>query len=240
MGFLLGDATARRELADLHDLPVNYALAPDDVPSRETGWHVDDYCCRLPAEPPGEPVPGGSYEVARRLVRDYEFADPRIIKAVWLPDSPLDARDMLFEARFAFLRFFIGVRVSQVVDEVVDTAAGRERAWGYCYRTLQGHFEMGEMCYRVVKNLDTGAVEFRMRRYVRTGAIPSPLLRLGWVTFGRYMQVRFVQQAMARMQRLVAAELSPGVTEAPVPLAAEQIEVGRAADDRKAADRIPR
>ena len=51
-----------------------------------------------------QPVPGGSYEIARRLVRDYEFADPAIIQAVWLPESPLEARNMLLQGRFLALR----------------------------------------------------------------------------------------------------------------------------------------
>ena len=238
---LIGEPGARRDLADMHELPVNYALGSPDEPTEANGWTVDQYSCSLPKEPPGDPQPNGSYAVACRLVRDYEFADPSIVKAVWLPDSPLEARDMLFEARFLFLRFFIGVRISQVTDETRTRTpdGGPEQAWGYCYRTLQGHFEMGEMCYEVVKSLDTGAVEFRLKRYVRTGAIPNPIIRLGWATFGRYMQVRFVKKSMERMQRLVAAELAPGRTEPPVPLAAESIEVGYAADDPKAAEHIP-
>ncbi|HVF19448.1 MAG TPA: DUF1990 family protein [Mycobacteriales bacterium] len=237
---LIGDPGARLELADMHELPVNYTLASPDEATVANGWTVDTYSCVLATEPPGEPVPGGAYDVACRLTRDYEFADPSIIKAVWLPERPLESRDMLFEARFLFLRFFIGVRISDVVDTTRPASDGRgvERAWGYCYRTLQGHFEMGEMCYEVVKSLETGRVEFRIRRYVRTGTIPNLVLKLGWNAFGRMMQTRFVRRSMGRMQRLVAAELAPGRTAATVPLAAESIEVRHAADDPAAAERI--
>lgn len=205
---LLGEA--RADLADLHTLTANYELS--EPPSRETGWTVDDYVQRLPR---------GSFDIAKRLVQDYEFADPAIIKAVWLPDSPLDQRDMLLEGTFLFLHFFLGVRVNKVVDETVDGT----RAWGWCYTTLQGHFEAGEMCYRVEEDLATGDVRFRVHRFVKTGRIPNLVIRLGWITFGRFMQVLFVKRSLKRMKRLVETELTS--TGPWVPRAAERITVGR-------------
>ncbi|MCW2585172.1 MAG: hypothetical protein JWN55_688 [Frankiales bacterium] len=212
---LLGEAT--RELADLHRLKQNYTL--DEAPTAAGGWTLDDYVQRLPK---------GSFEVAKEFVRNYEFADPAIIKAVWLPDSPLQERDMQLEGRFLFLRFLIGVRVNRVVDEerVVD---GRpQRAWGWCYTTLQGHFEAGEMCYEVEQWLDTDEVQFHVHRFVRTGQIPNPLIRLGWRTFGRFMQVLFVRRSMGRMKRLVETAMTR--QDASVPLAARQITVGKASE----------
>jgi uncharacterized protein (UPF0548 family) len=212
---LLGEATS--ELADLHRLKQNYTL--DEAPTAAGGWTLDDYVQRLPK---------GSFEVAKEFVRNYEFADPAIIKAVWLPDSPLQERDMQLEGRFLFLRFLIGVRVNRVVDEerVVD---GRpQRAWGWCYTTLQGHFEAGEMCYEVEQWLDTDEVQFHVHRFVRTGQIPNPLIRLGWRTFGRFMQVLFVRRSMARMKRLVETAMTR--QDASVPLAARQITVGKASE----------
>ncbi len=210
---LLGQS--RAELADLHELTQNYTL--DARPSKATGWTLDDYVQRLPR---------GSFEIAKKLVQDYEFADPSIIKAVWLPDSPLAERDMLLEGRFLFLRFFIGVRVNKVIDEerVVD---GRpQRAWGWCYTTLQGHFEAGEMCYEVEEWLDTGEVRFHVHRFVKTGRIPNLVIRLGWMTFGRFMQILFVRRSLARMKRLVETEWTR--SDATVRLAADEIVVGKA------------
>jgi uncharacterized protein (UPF0548 family) len=204
---------SRRQLSDLHTLQQNYSDDEDHTPAN--GWTVDDY---------EQVLPKGSFDIACRLVRDYEFADPAIIKAVWLPDSPLAERDMLLEGRFLFLRFFLGVRVNRVIDETVDGV----RAWGWCYTTLQGHFEAGEMCYRVEEDLSTGDVRFRVHRFVKTGRIPNVIIRLGWMTFGRFMQVLFVRRSLARMKRLVETELTsqdPSVT-----LAAESITVGRASE----------
>ena len=205
---LLGQA--RRDLAELHELEQNYELS--GPATEEAGWTVDQYAQRLPR---------GSFEVAKRLLRDYEFADPAIIKAVWLPDSPLDQRDMLLEGRFLFLRFVLAVRVNKVLDEVTDAG---ERTWGWCYTTLQGHFEAGEMCYRVEEDAD-GNVCFKVNRFVRTGRIPNLVIRLGWMTFGRFMQVLFVRRSMARMKRLVETELTS--TAPRVPLAGEEIAVAR-------------
>ena len=220
---LLGEPDAQVELARLREVAVNYEL--DGPPRPEDGWDFDDYCEKLAAEAPGQPEPGGPFEVACRLVRDYEFADPSIIRGVWLPESPLQDRDMLLSGRFGPLRFLLGVRVSAVVDEETQVDERPARVYGWCYRTLSGHLEAGEMCYRVVKLLDTGEVQFRVCRYVRTGEIPNPVVRLGWKTFGRAMQVLFVHRSMARMRRLVEAELLAGRGTAGVPLASTRIEV---------------
>lgn len=220
---LAGRTDVQAELARLRETRVNFEL--EAPPTSEAGWNLDEYTLRLPPEAPGDPEPGGAYEVARRLVRDYEFADPVIIKAVWLPDSPLESRDMLLEGRFLMLRFLLGVRVSEVVDEVIEEDGHSLQVWGWCYRTLSGHLEAGEMCYRVVKVLDTGEVQFRVCRYVRAEQIPNHLVRLGWVSFGRLMQVLFVKRSLARMRRLVDAELIVGHRGGGVPLVADRVRV---------------
>lgn len=220
---LFGDVDVQAELDALRKAPVNYEL--DGPPTRAKGWTFDHYCLRLPAERPGGPEPDGAFQVACRLVRDYEFADPSIIKGVWRSDTPLPDRTMLLEGRFLALRFLLGVRVSEVIDEVDETDGRRLQTWGWCYRTLSGHLEAGQMCYRVVKDLDSGQVEFRISRYVRPEQIPNPVVRLGWHVFGRAMQVLFVKRSMARMKRLVDAELLPGRHTAGVPLLADELEV---------------
>lgn len=53
-------------------------------------------------------------------MREYAFADPAIIRAIYDPGRSLEERTMLLEARFHGLRFHIGVRVSGVVDETRD------------------------------------------------------------------------------------------------------------------------
>jgi uncharacterized protein (UPF0548 family) len=183
----------------LHDAPPNFdadALAEADSGS---GWKVDDYCQPLPPEPPGDPQPDGSWEQARQLMKDYAFADPKIVTAVYAPDSELEGRDMLLEARFWGLRFRFGVRVGGIVDEVQERDGRPVRVWGWSYRTLQGHLEMGQMDYSVWKWLDDGAVEFRIHVVSRPARIPNPVIRLGFRLFGRAQQIRFARSACERM-----------------------------------------
>jgi hypothetical protein len=75
-------------------------------------------------------------------MRDYEFADPSMVQAVYHADAPLEGRDMLLVIRFLFLRFQVGVRIGGVFDKT-RTIDGREvRVYGWNYRTLGSHFEM--------------------------------------------------------------------------------------------------
>jgi uncharacterized protein (UPF0548 family) len=170
-----------------------------------SGWNVDDYRQQLPSEAPGTPEPGGTWERARELMEDYEFADPRIVRAIYAPDSPLEGRDMLLEVRFWGLRFHFGVRATGVVDEVQEHEGRSVRVWGWSYRTLQGHLEMGQMDYAVWKWLDDGSVEFRIHVVSRPARIPNRLIRLGFRLFGRGQQVRFARRACQRMAEALRA-----------------------------------
>jgi uncharacterized protein (UPF0548 family) len=136
-------------------------------------------------------------------MRNYEFADPRIVRAVYRPDTPLAGRDMLLEVRFWGLRFRFGVRVGGVIDETRTVNGGEVRVWGWDYATLQGHLEMGQMDYEVWKWLDTGTVEFRIHVVSRASRIGNPIVRLGFRLFGRREQVRFAKRACERMACLV-------------------------------------
>ena len=202
----MDDATSRA-LADMDQRPLNFTPGPPGRNAPGQGWAVDHYCTPLPAEPPGDPVPDGSWEIARRLMREYAFADPAIIRATYDPRRSLEERTMLLEARFHGLRFHIGVRVSGVIDETRHEGGRPVRVWGWSYRTLQGHLEAGEMGYEAWKWLDTGDVEFRIHRFVRSADEGNPVVRLGFRLVGRHEQVRFARRAGERMAALVAAEL---------------------------------
>jgi uncharacterized protein (UPF0548 family) len=195
----------RQELEALHDRPLNYN--PEDRAgwTRENGWRIDDYCQSLGSEEPGPPRPGGPWERARELMRDYQFADPRIVRAVYSADDPLEGRDMLLEVHFWGLRFRFGVRVSGVIDELRRVDGREVQVWGWSYGTLQGHLETGQMDYELRKWLDSGAVEFRIHVVSRSSRIGNPIIRFGFRLFGRREQVRFAKRACGRMASLVAA-----------------------------------
>jgi uncharacterized protein (UPF0548 family) len=204
-----GDARAQRELESLRGRYINF----DPRSLDDAGWKRDDYCQPLPGEPPGEPVDGGSWQIARRLMRDYAFADPTRVRAIYDTGSPLEDRIMLLEIRFLGMRFDAGVRVGGIHDEARDVDGRRVRVWGWGYQTLQGHLEMGQMDYEVWKWLDSGSVEFRIRRRSKPAHIPNPFVALGFRIFGRREQVRFAHRACERMVRLTKAELA-GTTSA--------------------------
>jgi uncharacterized protein (UPF0548 family) len=208
---------AAKALAALAGKGFNFDPDQAEHFTTESGWHVDDYAQPLPPEPPGPPTPGGSFEVAQRLMRDYAFADPAIIRAVYAEDSPFETRDLLLEGRFWGLRFHFGVRVGGLVDEELAVDGRPVRRWGWGYRTLQGHLEMGQMDYEVRKWLDSGEVGFRIHAVSRPAHIPNPVIRLGFRLFGRRVQRRFARRACQRMARLVAAEAAAGAAVADPP-----------------------
>ena len=211
----LRNPDARRILDELHGKALNYQLGDRDQFTPARGWTVDEYRQPLPPEAPGSPIPGGSWEVAQRLMRDYEFADPSIVRAVYHRDRPLEGRDMLLEARFYGLRLTFGVRVGGVVDETRTVDGRPVQVWGWNYRTLQGHLEMGQMDYEVWKWLDTGEVEFRASRYSRRARVRNPVVGLGLRLFGRRQQVKFARRACERMAALTAAALAEAPPSAP-------------------------
>jgi uncharacterized protein (UPF0548 family) len=209
-----GSARVQRALADLAGRRLNFDPSEIAGASEAAGWHVDDYRVSLPSEPAGEPVFGGSFEIAQRLMCDYAFADPAIVHAVFDPAQELAGRNMLLQARFGPLRFLLGCRVGEIIDETRTVDGRSVRAWGWAYGTLEGHFERGRMTFTVWKWLDDGAVEFRIHAVSRRARVGNPVVRLGFRLVGRHEQVRFARRACERMGELVERELARG---APAP-----------------------
>lgn len=198
----------QRRLAALAHAPVNFDPAALDLDSPPTGWHVDDRCQPLPPEPPGDPVPYGSWDVACRLIQGYEFADPSLVRAHYDRDAPLQGRTMLLELRaLNLVSIHVGVRVADVYDEVRTRDARDARVFGWAYRTLQGHVEMGQMDWQVWKWLDTGEVQFRVYAVSRTAPIANPVIRLGfWLLRGHERSV-FLDSTETRMRSLTEVAL---------------------------------
>jgi uncharacterized protein (UPF0548 family) len=204
--WLLGPVDEAAALDSLAGRGLNYdpARAPQD--GRPEGrWHVDSVAAVIGHEPPGDPVAGGPWETAKQLVSDYEFADASILRAVYRDGQELLGRAMLLEGRFLILRFYLGVRITGVIDETRDTSAGRERVWGWCYQTLRGHLEQGRLTYEVIKNVGTGQIAFRVTGYSRRSRIGNPVVRWGFRVFGHWMQQRFYRNVQTRLRDLVQA-----------------------------------
>jgi uncharacterized protein (UPF0548 family) len=214
---LASDPRARRELAELRGRRLNFDLQALEALPDEAAWHIDDYCRSLPAEPPGPPAPGKSFSIARRLMTDYEFADPAVVRALYDPTEPLEGRNLLLEIRFLLLRFRVGVRIDDVHDETRELDGKRARLWGWTYRTLEGHLEKGQMSYEVWKWEDTGEVQFRIHAISEMAEIRNPFVRLGFRLVGRREQVKFARECGERMVRFTTEALEAGEEAEPEP-----------------------
>jgi uncharacterized protein (UPF0548 family) len=195
-------------LASLAGRSVNYDPDELDLAHPPAGWTVDERRQALPSEQPGEPAAGGSWEIAARLVRGYEFADPSIVRARYDPDTPLLGRDMLLELRaLGLVSVYVGVRVSEVWDDHRERDGRPARVFGWAYRTLEGHVEQGEMGWQVWKWIDTGEVEFRARAVSRTAPISNPVIWLGFHLLKRYERRLYLGSTDRRMRELTARAL---------------------------------
>lgn len=196
-------ARAFRDVADLSSRGPNFRPVTFEEAAADPRWRLDQRRCVLPAEAPGPPRPGGSFEVAREVLVSYRFADPSVVRAVYDPTAALDRRDMLLVGRFFGLRFHMGVRGAGVVDEQTTFEGRPVHRFRWRYHTLQGHLEHGQMDYEALKWMDSGEVEFRIRAYSRRAHIRNPIVRAGFFLFGRAVQLRFYRRSLARMQACV-------------------------------------
>jgi hypothetical protein len=168
----------------------------------ERRWRKDEFRQVLPAEAPGSPVRGGSWDTARAICATYGFVDDSIVHAIYDPDEPLPNRNMLLEVHFWGFLIYAPVRVGEVFDGARKQNGQDVHVWGWNYRTLEGHFEMGKIDYEVWKWVDSGKVEFCIHATSCAAPIRDPILRLGFAVFGRRKQVQFAQRACRRMAQL--------------------------------------
>jgi uncharacterized protein (UPF0548 family) len=201
------DPSDERRLIALAERSPN--LDPDEVrpPVDASQWRIDELVEPLPHEKPGPPEPGGSWLAAKQIMNSYQLAEPRVVTGVYERDAPLSGRDMLLKIHYGPLRFKVGVRVGDP-RETTDELDGRELLrYGWSYRTLEGHFEEGEMRYELRKWLDTGDVEFRVHAVSRPARSGPLVPRLGFRLVGRNQQLRFYRQICRRLKRLTEAQL---------------------------------
>ncbi len=225
-------------LASLADRRVNFDPDEVDLADPPAGWTRDDRRQRLPSEAPGEPVRNGPWEVAARLIRGYEFADPSIVRAHYDPDTQLLGRDMLLELRaLGLLSLYVGVRVSRVWDDHQERGGRRARVFGWAYRTLEGHVEQGEMGWQVWKWLDTGEVEFHARATSRTARISNPVIWLGFRLLKRHERGLYLDSTDRRMRELTARALREDSAAEAVRRASPEL-TARGGDQGDAHDRL--
>ena len=204
-------------LATYAHAKANFDLDRIDEATAASGWHIDHYERDMPAEAPGPPVPGGSFEAACQVLRNYSFPPPSLITGIFAPDTALEDRVMVLRGHFLIFNFWFGVRVGRVISEVrAGPNAELEEVWGYSYHTLEGHFEKGRITFTVHKGLRTGQVQMRIDAVSQTGYISNPFYRLGFRIFGRTLQRRFAHGSLERTREQVEDMLRRGVR-APAP-----------------------
>lgn len=196
----------RAGVAALADRRVNFNTEVD-LDASEPGWHLDDMVEALPHERPGPPAEEGSWQVARKVMDNYQLADPGVVTASYDRNAPLSGRDMLLRIKYAGLRLRVGVRVGEVYEETREVDDRGVRVFGWSYSTLEGHFEEGRMHYELWKWQDSGDVEFHLRAISRPARQGPFLLRTGFRLFGRTHQLRFYRQVCRRIKRLTEAQL---------------------------------
>jgi uncharacterized protein (UPF0548 family) len=195
------DLRTRRKLAELEPKPLNYDPAKLDLSHFPAGWQVDDRRQPLTSEAPGPPQEKGSWEIAQRLIRGYEFADPSMLRAHYDFERPLEGRNMLLELRaLGVLRVYVGVRVVDVYDESRKVGGRPARVFGWSYRTLEGHVEKGQMNWEVWKWIDTGEVEFHVHAVSRPAPFTNPFLRVGFLLLRGHERRLFLESTNSRMR----------------------------------------
>ena len=200
---MVGSSAIQRRLEAFSRAPLNFDPA---TLGESAGYGTTDVCHPLPPETPGDPTPHGSWEVARRLIADYAFAPPGIVRAYYDPAVPLEGRTMVLRLRaLGVFRVFVGVRILSVTDETREIDGRRARVWGWTYGTLAGHVEAGEMTWETRKWLDTGEVDFHVHATSRPAKIRDPITSLGFHLLGPHERTSFLRATGERMYRLVDA-----------------------------------
>ena len=204
-----GSAKIQRRVAELTQKPLNFDLAELANASPRAGWTTTDLCQPLPGEPPGMPLATGSWQIARRLMSGYEFADPSIVRAYYDAEIPLERRNMLLRLQaLGVAHLFVGVRVGEVYERTRELGGRRARVWGWNYRTLEGHVEIGQMDWEVWKWVDDGQVEFRVHAVSRPARIPNPIIRLGFHLLRERERLAFLDSTKRRMRTFTELALT--------------------------------
>ena len=194
------DEALQAELASLARRPVSYG-APPPVPTPAPGWTVEHVQTLLGYELPGPPLPDGLFARASLGVAGYRFADPRITRGLFDPETPLLGRDILVEIRALFVRLLVGLRVGDVLDQAGQESDAESR-YGIRMDTLAGHILDGSEWVQIVKDHRTGAVQLLIEAQWRAGQLPTWWMALGFRPLGRPFQERWRRPAARRLRRL--------------------------------------
>lgn len=232
---------ARRLLADLPRRALNFDPHALAHARSADGWGTTDLCQHLPDEPAGPPIEGGSWEIARRLMRSYAFADPSIVRAYYAAAAPLEGRNMVLRlTALGLVSVYVGVRVGEVYERTMRVDGDPVRIWGWNYRTLEGHVEAGQMDWQVWKWLQAGRVEFRVHAVSRRATVGNPVVALGYLVLAPRERAAFLESTKLRMRTFVELALAQEERREPLRRAAVELTARHSAHDEPAHDELAR
>ena len=187
----------------------NFDLDTDRELTESDGWHLDHYDADLPPEPPGPPLPDtdarASFAVARDLIRNYAFPDPKLVTGIFSPDEPVEGRPMLLRARFLAFTFWFGVRVGRVLEGAVEVEGDRVHvATATTTPPSRATLSAVRSRSRCKRTRRTGAVSFVIDAFSKPdhGSVTRSIGLASSYLVGS-LQVQFSESACERMQRFV-------------------------------------
>ena len=195
-----GDKTIQNYSAAQASLPFSYAMVGCTANSdcaAPRGWNVDRCRARLGA---GEEV----FERASGAIRQWGMFPQEVAKVCW-PDCPIEVGAsvaILYHARPAFCWIVFPARIVYVIDDEIETPAGRVRRFGFAYGTLPDHPESGEERFLVEWNRSDGSVSYDLL------AVSRPahwLARVGY-PYTRWEQARFRRLSARAMQQVTSTK----------------------------------
>lgn len=202
-----GPRELKERLAAIETLPRNWGGGVgEDALTPERGFHYHHSTAIVARESPGAPTPGGKFERGIQLLVDYEFSDPRIVKAHFDRARPLEGRRMLLELSVLGLRYLVGTVVAEVHRD--------EDSFGFRYDTLEGHIECGAEWFFLMKDRETGDIRFQIEAAWREGQFPNVWSRAGFAVLGRRYQRAWHRLAHLRLRHLLRATDLPPLPEA--------------------------
>ncbi len=148
-------------------------------------------------EAPGSPVPGGAFELLESAILAYDIFGPSIGEPV-VERVPVRFGDCV-GLRFRFLGF-VQLFFASRVDRVFRLESCPQ-GWtsGFTYRTLEGHPEVGEETFQVIKQRD-GAVVLRIEAWSR----PNLWYVRLFAPLARWIQKRAAKAAVAHLAEIAS------------------------------------
>jgi uncharacterized protein (UPF0548 family) len=190
----------RVRLDRLRNASHNFAEREEEM-TAPNGWH------RYASESTiarGSDHAGFARAVA--ALANYDFSDPRIVRAHFDPTAPLASRRMLLEIRVLGLRYLCPTTVMAVRDEA--------HVFGFGYATLEGHIERGIEWFVLTRN-DRGDIRFSIEARWQRGDFPNWWSRVGFVLLAGHYQRTWHRRAHQRLSLLSQfGSLTPPSTDA--------------------------